>query len=266
MAPEDMYDKKETAPANPPAKEASPAAPAAEPKAESTPATPPAPKTEPVTPNAPKETPPDEAPPAPSPTDMPPDSSTPPVNAEVVPETEAEKPKETPAEKPAPEQTEIDYSGIKLGENYRASEEDLKEVISMAKANKLSTEQASAMLESRDKALKRQMSQLKAKHEEAVAGWKESIKSDPNLGGENSEKAMLQISQGEKAFVPKELMDFLESSGYRHNPSYMQMMHKLGSMVDSDSIKKPGGTVPTNATNKSDAEKWYGQTTPKSLS
>lgn len=174
-------------------------------------------------------------------------NATPPKGEEAKPKEGAAGDKEnaTPkeVEKVVPEKYDL-----KLPENLVVDPEDLGAFEEMAKAGKLSNEEAQKVLEEQ---VARQTKLTEAKSER----WRKETESDPEIGGEklgeNVEFAKRAISK----FFGPDLAKELERTGYGNRLTIVKGFAQIGRLLGEDTFV-PAGKAP--AKEVSIAEKFYG--------
>lgn len=154
----------------------------------------------------------------------------------------AEAPKETPTEaKPTPAE-EIVYD-LKLSEKSHLKSEDVASAVEFAKANKLSLDQAKAVLSSQEGLystfLDRQQSHLKGVHEQ----WLKDVEADPEIGGTKLKESAENAAYAFKHFGSEKLGEVLEKSSIGNHPEMIRFAAKIGALLKNDRSEHSNTTV-----------------------
>ena len=82
--------------------------------------------------------------------------------------------------------------------------------------------------------------------------WETEVKSDPEIGGDNYQKTLVDATRAMEQFSTDELRKIFTESGYGSNPDVVRMMAKIGSQMGEKSMVFGG-----SGNGKSDAELLY---------
>lgn len=195
-----------------------------------------------------------EAPPAPEKTDAP---------APVITDPKAPAEPEKEPAKPATPPVPTDYT-LALPENSPLTKEDLDARAKSAKERGLTKDQAEAELKTENDVAVRTMARFQEKQtadtKAAQTLWVETIKADPELGGDRYNQTVVEASRAFKATASPELQKIIRDSGLGNHPEYVRQMAKFGRMMGEDTMiaGRSGGV----AVQKTTAQKMYGATTP----
>lgn len=196
-----------------------------------------------------------------------PDGKAPPVVPDALAPviTDPKAPTETVPEpaKPATPPVPTDYT-LALPENSPLTKEDLDSHAKSAKERGLTKDQAEAELKTENDVAVRTMARFQEKQtadtKAAQTLWVETIKADPELGGDRYNQTVVEASRAFKATASPELQKIIRDSGLGNHPEYVRQMAKFGRMMGEDTmIAGRSGAV---AVKKSRAESMYGATTP----
>lgn len=196
-----------------------------------------------------------------------PDGKAPPVVPDALAPviTDPKAPTETVPEpaKPATPPVPTDYT-LALPENSPLTKEDLDSHAKSAKERGLTKDQAEAELKTENDIAVRTMTRFQEKQtadtKAAQTLWVETIKADPELGGDRYNQTVVEASRAFKATASPELQKIIRDSGLGNHPEYVRQMAKFGRMMGEDTmIAGRSGAV---AIKKSRAESMYGATTP----
>lgn len=98
-----------------------------------------------------------------------------------------------------------------------------------------------------DKFIETQKSKAEAQTKawgETVAGWQETAKKDPEIGGAKWDDTVRASTSAVRRFGTPALTEYLEASGAGNHPEIIRLMAKVGSMIAEDSpaiSENPGG-------------------------
>lgn len=98
-----------------------------------------------------------------------------------------------------------------------------------------------------DKFIETQKSKAEAQTKawgETVAGWQETAKKDPEIGGAKWDDTVRASTSAVRRFGTPALTEYLEASGAGNHPEIIRLMAKVGSMIAEDNpaiSENPGG-------------------------
>lgn len=145
---------------------------------------------------------------------------------------------------------------LKLPEKSLLKEDAIQSVADFAKANKLTSEEAQALLERESAQEADRQEKQKEEMNKAKEGWLAEAKADKEIGGEkfkeNSELAYNVFSK----YGNEEVQKFLDDTGFGDNKHVIRMFAKIGrDMQDAKFV--PGGTA--SGEKKSTAKVLFGK-------
>lgn len=123
-----------------------------------------------------------------------------------------------------------------------------------SKELKLSQEEATKMAEVGFKILEKQHDAAIAE----VAKWKQTVETDPVLGGANLVASQDVAEAGVDAIASPELKQLLIETGMSNHPEVFKAFHKLGMMIKDDSFVSGGSRSATTETTR--AQRMFGGT------
>lgn len=142
------------------------------------------------------------------------------------------------------------------GEKKEASEEikyDLKmpgetllkegvvdEIVSMAKEQGLSNEQAQKILDMQSEVVSGYQAQVEQTHSEQIEAWGEEIKADKELGGENLTKNAELAKRAVTELVGEDFLVELDQTGFGNHPKLFKMLVNVGKQMYADDLVLPG--------------------------
>jgi len=133
---------------------------------------------------------------------------------------------------------------LKLPEGL--SEADLKQVEEFAKANKLSNEQAQAILE-RDLQLQNGFKQqLESQIEQTKTEWITQSEQDKEIGGVNFKQNAEVARQALDRFATPELKELLNKTGLGNHPEMVRVFARFGKAMSDDKFHGTGAAVSTD--------------------
>lgn len=155
-----------------------------------------------------------------------------------------------PAAKPVPEKYEF-----KLPEGSKLDAKHQEALTAFAKARGLSQEDAQALLERDNLALKAQVEKVDADYKGFVDGLRKQSEADPEIGGprlnESVEKAGRVLGRFDPAGKVKQVLD---ESGYGNHPEVIRFLNKIFASMKEDELVIPA--MPPTA-KKTMEEKFY---------
>lgn len=157
-----------------------------------------------------------------------------------------EESSETPAEpvaeeKPAEgeegkvEEGQIEFD-LKLPENTLLSDEAKDEIVSIAKEQGLSQDQAQKVLDLQSEIASEVSDQFTQDFEDQVNSWGEEIKADKDLGGDNLGKNVELAKRAVVAFAGEEFLTELDQTGYANHPRLFKMLTKIGAELQAGDL------------------------------
>ncbi|MBT9575533.1 MAG: peptidase [Pseudomonas umsongensis] len=152
--------------------------------------------------------------------------------------TEDGKPKDEGKEKPqgAPEA----YTDFTLPEGMEMDAEVLGEFTGLAKELNISQESAQKLIDLQSKIATQQAEQYQAAVIKQGEQWKEAVKNDPELGGENYDKSVASAVKVIQAFGDDGLRDLLNNSGLGNHPALFKFCHRVSQAISEDKFVIPG--------------------------
>lgn len=163
--------------------------------------------------------------------------------AVVVPAPKAEPvvPPPTPAAPPTP--VAVDYK-LKLPDGSQVAPEYVDQVVSFAKENKLSNEQAQAILNRDSGSVSSFVEAQKAQLTKNAEAWKNAVVADPEIGGDNYKKNVDLAVSVMKRFGTPELSKVLEETQFGNHPEVIRALARIGKAMTPDQLVLPGQQPP----------------------
>ena len=185
-----------------------------------------------------------------------PDIFTPPAPVQGSPET---KPEGTPPEKVAGDTSAGKVADDKAPADKAATDAvyDLKlpkdtllepgaaeRIAAEAKAQGLSNEAAQALLEREHAAIGRFNAYLAEETAKVVQGWEQQIRTDPEIGGKDYERNMIEANRLLDKVAPEGFKEMLKKTGFGSHPDFMRVMVRLSKGSREDRFVHAGAAAP----------------------
>lgn len=175
------------------------------------------------------------------------DAVTPPPAAAAAVTAEAEKKVETPAEVKPPEAAKVvpEKYELKVPEGSLLGASRVEKISEFAKQNKLSNDEAQAIVEREHLAVNEHMAHLNTQLETQKTQWLEESKNDPAIGGEKfAENVALASRALEHLFPDTGIKKFMDDTGLGNNPRILKGFIQMGQMLQNDKILSPPSGQP----------------------
>lgn len=142
---------------------------------------------------------------------------------------------ETPAPLEVPEKYELKMpDGTKLEGAY------LDQVVSYAKENKLTNDQAQKLLDRDSGLVHKYNDSLVNQYQQQVNSWRDAVMKDKEIGGDNFNASKELAFRAVDHFGGAELRQALVDSGYEFHPTVLKAFVKIGKAMAEDKIHVPG--------------------------
>lgn len=144
---------------------------------------------------------------------------------------------------------------LKLGENAPLDASYLESFQSYAKDQKMTQEQAQKLVEREAYAVSEYQKRQSQDFEQTQAQWIDTVKKDPEIGGEAFQKNIELAHRALKQFGTQTFIEQLESSGFGNHPELVRIFARIGKAFGEDTL------VSTNTNSggkKSYEEVFYG--------
>ena len=194
---------------------------------------------------APAATPAADAPPAPAEGSL----LTPPAPA-AAPAPDAPKPPEqTQQEADAKAKTEADakltgapeaYEDFKLPDGMEMDADVLGEFKTLAKELNIPQAKAQQLIDFQSQLATKQAEAYQAAVTKQAQDWAASIKSDPEVGGENYDKSVASAIKVIQSFGDPALTELLNPSGLGNHPALFKFCHRISAAISEDKFVMPG--------------------------
>jgi hypothetical protein len=130
---------------------------------------------------------------------------------------------------------------IKLGNDSLLDKNHVDSVISFAKENNLTNEQANDLVKRDESLLTNYKERIISEHKNVTDQWASMSKADKEIGGENLNKNISLARSAINRFGSDGFKDYLESTGVGNHPEVIRLFSKIGKAMADDSfdIAKP---------------------------
>lgn len=143
---------------------------------------------------------------------------------------------------------------------------NLDAISEFAKTNKLTNEEAQAILERESATIAAYVDKAQKAAEEAFkktqGEWLEELKADKEYGGENFGKNAELAKRVVTRFADEAFQKDLEQSGFGNHPGFNRFMLKLGKAMSEDQLVPPGAP-PAGKERRSTADVLFGENPKK---
>lgn len=165
-----------------------------------------------------------------------------------------EKKEIAPEKTSTPEPVIPEKYELKLKEDSFLNAAQVQAVESYAKANKMTNEQAQALLEREESAVNNFAHESLAAFEKTKATWVEAIKNDKEIGGDSFNQTLEIAKRTVAKFASEELIEELVKTGYGNHPELVRLFARIGNAMKDDVMIHPGAQ---SAPKKSGLEHFY---------
>ena len=149
---------------------------------------------------------------------------------------------------------EIEYD-LKMPKDTLLQESIVEEIVSIAKEQGLSNEQAQKVLDMQSEAVSKYHTKLESDFNTQVKEWGEELRADKDIGGEHLKQNVEYARRTVIKFGGEEFLNELDQTGYGNHPGLFKMLARMGYELEArENIS--GGKPP--AKEVSMAEKFYG--------
>jgi hypothetical protein len=161
---------------------------------------------------------------------------------------------ETSKEESKEKQTEFDKTDLQLPPESTLTEESLEGIVSFAKEQGLSREQAQALVDRENNVFADHLDGLKEQQLVQAEGWMEEMQKDEVFGGDNLKVNAELARRALQKFGDERLLKDLETANLGNHPGLSRMLMRIGKAMSEDELIK--GEVPVKK--KSYEELFYG--------
>ncbi|QXH68605.1 hypothetical protein [Pseudomonas asgharzadehiana] len=137
------------------------------------------------------------------------------------------------------------YEAFTLPEGMEMDADVLGEFQSLAKELNIPQAKAQQLIDFQTQLATKQAEQYQAAVIKQGQDWAASIKSDPEVGGENYDKSVESAIKVIQSFGDPALTELLNTSGLGNHPALFKFCHRISSAISEDKFVMPGSQ--TNA-------------------
>lgn len=138
------------------------------------------------------------------------------------------------------------YEAFALPEGITLNEEANAEFTAVAKELNLDQAGAQKLVDIAAGMMQRQADGVRAQIEAEVAGWRDAVMSDPEIGKANFQETLRHVAAARDAFASPELVQFLNDSNLGTHPEIVRVFAKVGKAIGEDTFVAAGRGTPQN--------------------
>ena len=140
-----------------------------------------------------------------------------------------------------PEQIQQEaYEDFKLPEGMEMDADVLGEFKNLAKELNIPQAKAQQLIDFQTQLANKQAEQYQAAVTKQAQDWAASIKSDPEVGGENYDKSVASAIKVIQSFGDPALTELLNTSGLGNHPALFKFCHRISAAISEDRFVLPG--------------------------
>jgi hypothetical protein len=170
-----------------------------------------------------------------------------------------ENQQETESDNKPDDKTENDEASdfkLELNKESLLDNSNVEDVVSFAKENNLTKDQAQQLLSKQEELLVKYAQSELDKYEAQLDAWREEVIKDPVMGGDNLKKTTENARRAVKAFGDDQFINLLNETGYGDNPEVVKFLSKIGALMEDDNLILPSAKAERQ--NKPMHEYFYG--------
>lgn len=137
------------------------------------------------------------------------------------------------------------YEDFKLPEGMDMDADVLGEFKNLAKELNIPQAKAQQLIDFQSQLATKQAEQYQAAVTKQAQDWAASIKSDPEVGGENYEKSVASAVKVIQSFGDPALTELLNTSGLGNHPALFKFCHRISAAISEDKFVMPGSQTNT---------------------
>jgi len=131
-----------------------------------------------------------------------------------------------------------DEIALEKPKESRLSDADMERIAQFAKEQGLSKEAAQKLVDDENSAMGAFLETLQNEHRQATEQWREDVKSDKEIGGDNYKRSVEYAKRAVKKYGTDKLMEDLDSTGYGNHPEVVRVFARIGkAMEEADEVK-----------------------------
>lgn len=163
---------------------------------------------------------------------------------------EADKPKDN-------EKVELKKEDLKLSEDSVIDDKKLDEILAYSKERGLSKEEAQKLLDMVDSPAREYAKKVQEDFEAKKATWREEIKSDKEIGGDNFGKSVELAKRVIERFADESFKEQLDETGLGDHPGLVRIFSRIGSKMGEDTLVR--STKEVSPSPKTFEDVFYGE-------
>ncbi|OZY45865.1 hypothetical protein [Pseudomonas lundensis] len=132
------------------------------------------------------------------------------------------------------------YKDFKLPEGMEMDADVLGEFKGLAKELNIPQDKAQKLIDFQTQLANKQAEQYQAAVTKQAQDWAASIKSDPEVGGENYDKSVASAIKVIQSFGDPALTELLNTSGLGNHPALFKFCHRISAAISEDKFVMPG--------------------------
>lgn len=132
------------------------------------------------------------------------------------------------------------YEDFTLPEGMEMDADVLGEFKNLAKELNIPQAKAQQLIDFQTQLANKQAEQYQAAATKQAQDWAASIKSDPELGGENYDKSVASAIKVIQSFGDPALTELLNTSGLGNHPALFKFCHRISAAISEDKFVLPG--------------------------
>lgn len=137
------------------------------------------------------------------------------------------------------------YEDFSLPEGMEMDADVLGEFKNLAKELNIPQAKAQQLIDFQSQLATKQAEQYQAAVTKQAQDWAASIKSDPEVGGENYEKSVASAVKVIQSFGDPALTELLNTSGLGNHPALFKFCHRISAAISEDKFVLPGSQTNT---------------------
>jgi hypothetical protein len=152
---------------------------------------------------------------------------------------------------------EFEEYELNLFEGSSLTEEDLNEIAAEASRLNLSKEDAEKLLQLKDSAFKKAISQKEQEYQAKIQKARQEIENDPDFVGDKKEHTFASISRAVQQFGDPDLVNLLNTPDVGNNLVLAKFLKRIGDAIAPDNL--PGKGVTSDSVDKTSQslQSWY---------
>jgi hypothetical protein len=152
---------------------------------------------------------------------------------------------------------EFEEYELNLLEGSSLTEEDLNEIAAEASRLNLSKEDAEKLLQLKDSAFKKAISQKEQEYQAKIQKARQEIENDPDFVGDKKEHTFASISRAVQQFGDPDLVNLLNTPDVGNNLVLAKFLKRIGDAIAPDNLPGKGVTAASVDKTSQSLKSWY---------